>query len=146
MSQLPVIDDVHVPGIRAWPAGHLAGREHPGRALVRGKRGREGWGGRRALVRGYVDDNKRELTRTLGEERGEGREKESGWPKLPTWQSRSLWLFGRRRNVKTPSPLPPLPPSPPPSELPVTSQNTPEHRTQNPERYMSNASPSSHAR
>ena len=69
MSQLPVIDDVHVPGIRAWPAGHLAGLERPERGRVRGKRGREGWGGRRALVHGYVVNEKRELTMTLGEER-----------------------------------------------------------------------------
>lgn len=63
MSQRPVLGDIHVLGIRAWPAGHLAGRERPGRALGRGTRGREGWGGRSALVRDYVVDT-RELTRT----------------------------------------------------------------------------------
>lgn len=73
MSQLPVIDDVHVPGIRAWPAGHLAGRERPERGPEPGKRAREGWGGRRALVRGYVVDDKRELSRIVGGEAREGK-------------------------------------------------------------------------
>ena len=88
MSQQPVLDDIHVLGIRAWLAGRLAGQERPGRALARGMRGREGWGGRSALVRDYVVD-KRKLTRTL-QSVGARREKESGWPMVPTWQSRSF--------------------------------------------------------
>ena len=74
ISQRPVLDDGHVLGTRAWPAGHLARRQGPGRGRGRGMRGREGWGERRALVRGEV--NKREMTRTL---RGGGGEKESRW-------------------------------------------------------------------
>jgi hypothetical protein len=72
MSQQPVVDDIHVLGIRAWPAGHLGRRQRPGREQVRAMRAREGWGERSALVRGDVD--KRELTRTLrGDEEREGK-------------------------------------------------------------------------
>ena len=48
MSEQNVLGGIHVLGIRAWSAGHLALRERLGRERVRAMRAQEGWGERGA--------------------------------------------------------------------------------------------------